>query len=438
MTNGVETEKQEVKLSLEQLREKIIYQVEFYFGDYNLPKDKFLLQKIKENEGWIEMDTLLTFNRLKSLTTDKAVISDALKASDHGIVEVSEDNLKIRRNPSKPLPESFKQAFVDRTVYVKGFPKDTTLDQLIDFFRPYGSGCVKMRRFSFNRQFKGSVFVLMESEDAAKKLRDTKELKYQDQELILMMAQEHADKKAAEKKDGGKKRKSDETADGNDNDELKEMARVEEMYQKMDKKPGVFLHLTGFPSGNEVTFQDIKTLFTDAGFKVGFVEFTKGNEEAMVRFEEDNGAKSAAEKLIKNGNLTIKEISLNAKVLEGDEETTQYRKQAELKATRFQSDRNNRKRAGQHRQQGYRGSGVKRNRGGRGDRDGRRSINSIETTTASSDEPSEKRGKTTIDPTDTTTTLTSAAPEASASQADKPSDSSNEAAIPNDAPAGAE
>lgn len=57
----------------------------------------------------------------------------------------------------------------------------------------------------------------------------------------------------------------------------------------------------------------------------------------MVRFEEDNGAKSAAEKLIKNGNLTIKEISLNAKVLEGDEETTQYRKQAELKATRFQS-----------------------------------------------------------------------------------------------------
>lgn len=230
----------------------------------------------------IEMDTLLTFNRLKSLTTDKAVISDALKASDHGIVEVSEDNLKIRRNPSKPLPESFKQAFVDRTVYVKGFPKDTTLDQLIDFFRPYGSGCVKMRRFSFNRQFKGSVFVLMESEDAAKKLRDTKELKYQDQELILMMAQEHADKKAAEKKDGGKKRKSDETADGNDNDELKEMARVEEMYQKMDKKPGVFLHLTGFPSGNEVTFQDIKTLFTDAGFKVGFVEFTKGNEEVSV------------------------------------------------------------------------------------------------------------------------------------------------------------
>lgn len=57
----------------------------------------------------------------------------------------------------------------------------------------------------------------------------------------------------------------------------------------------------------------------------------------MVRFEDDNGAKSAAEKLAKDGKLTIKEIPVNAKVLQGDEETTQYRKQAELKATRFQS-----------------------------------------------------------------------------------------------------
>ncbi|OQR80113.1 lupus La protein-like [Tropilaelaps mercedesae] len=399
MTNGVEAEKQDVKLSPEQLREKIIYQVEFYFGDYNLPKDKFLLQKIEENEGWIEMDTLLTFNRLKSLTTDKDVISNALKASDHGIVEVSEDNLKIRRNPSKPLPESFKQAFIDRTVYVKGFPKDTSLDQLIDFFRPHGSGCVKMRRFSFNRQFKGSVFVLMESEEAAKKLRSTEGLKYLDQELILMMAQEHADKKATEKKESGKKRKSDESGDNNENDELKEMARVEEMFQKMDKKPGVFLLLTGFPKQSEVTFQDIKTIFVEAGFKVGFVEFEKGKEEAMIRFEEDNGAKLAAEKLVKDGKFKVKDIALDAKVLEGDEETTQYRKQAELKAIRFQNDRSNRKRAGQHREQGYRGRGVKRNRGARGQREDRRNNSGGNDTV----EPDEKRAKT-AQPSDTTST----------------------------------
>lgn len=58
----------------------------------------------------------------------------------------------------------------------------------------------------------------------------------------------------------------------------------------------------------------------------------------MVRFDEDNGAKAAAEKLVKEGKLTVKDTALDAKVLEGDEETTQYRKQAELKAIRFQSE----------------------------------------------------------------------------------------------------
>lgn len=60
--------------------------------------------------------------------------------------------------------------------------------------------------------------------------------------------------------------------------------------------------------------------------------------QAMVRFDEDNGAKTAAEKLVKDGKFKVKDTALDAKVLEGDEETAQYRKQAELKAIRFQSE----------------------------------------------------------------------------------------------------
>lgn len=30
---------------------KILKQVEFYFGDANLPRDKFLLERVQENEG---------------------------------------------------------------------------------------------------------------------------------------------------------------------------------------------------------------------------------------------------------------------------------------------------------------------------------------------------------------------------------------------------
>lgn len=357
MANGVEADKTELKLTPEKLNEKIIYQVEFYFGDYNLPKDKFLQTKTKENEGWVELDTLLTFNRMKSLTTDKEIITNALKQSKNDIIEISEDNLKVRRNPQKPLPESFKTEFLNRTVYVKGFPKDTTLDQLIEFFKPHGGGCVKMRRYSFNRQFKGSVLVLMETEESAKKLREMTDLKYQDMELLLMMAQEHADKKAAERKQSpkdkdGKKRSREE------NNDLEDMAKAEEIFQKMEKKKAVFLRVSGIPKENgDVSYQDIKTLFVDAGHNVGFVEFNKGDVEATVRFEDENGASNAFEKVAKEGKVTIKEKEYECKVLEGDAETAFYRKQAESKAQRFANDRTNRKRAGQNRQQGYRGKG---------------------------------------------------------------------------------
>ena len=36
---------------LSELDAKIIRQVEFYFGDYNLPKDKFMLEVMDANEG---------------------------------------------------------------------------------------------------------------------------------------------------------------------------------------------------------------------------------------------------------------------------------------------------------------------------------------------------------------------------------------------------
>ena len=223
------------------------------------------------------MDVLLTFNRLKNLTTDKDVISKAVKSSESGLIEVSVDNSKIRRHPDKPLPEAFKQQFIDKTVYVKGFPKDTTLDELIEFFKPFEAGCVKMRRFSYNREFKGSVFVLLPTEEAAKKLRDAEGLKYKDIELVRLMAQEYSDKKAAER---GSSKKSTQTS-GSASAELNEMAKIEETLQRMDKKPGVFMILTDIKPEYEITFQNIKELFNAGANKVAFVDIDA--EQGRVR-----------------------------------------------------------------------------------------------------------------------------------------------------------
>lgn len=89
------------------LEKKIVRQVEYYFGDINLPRDKFLQGQIKEHEdGWVPLEVMLKFKRLAELSKDPAVIAEALAQSNDRIVVVSEDKTKIRRNPEKPLPDN--------------------------------------------------------------------------------------------------------------------------------------------------------------------------------------------------------------------------------------------------------------------------------------------------------------------------------------------
>ena len=84
---------------------KIIDQVEYYFSNENLANDRFLQKKIKENNGWISLKVLLTFHRLAKLTDDARDVVSSLKKSVSGLLEVDEKNQRIRRCPSKPLPE---------------------------------------------------------------------------------------------------------------------------------------------------------------------------------------------------------------------------------------------------------------------------------------------------------------------------------------------
>ena len=67
------------KMSNEQLQAKIVRQVEHYFGDYNLPRDKFLKETIQSDDGWVPMDVMMKFQRLSGLSTDSKVILYNLK-----------------------------------------------------------------------------------------------------------------------------------------------------------------------------------------------------------------------------------------------------------------------------------------------------------------------------------------------------------------------
>ena len=88
--------------------------------------------------------TLLTFNRLKQLTTDEAVVVAAIRDSDKLTVpfvnihdmQFNEDFTKVKSNIDFQNPEN---AVALRTVHLRGFPVASTLDDLLEGLKPYGN-----------------------------------------------------------------------------------------------------------------------------------------------------------------------------------------------------------------------------------------------------------------------------------------------------------
>ena len=97
------------------LAKKIIKQVDFYFSAHNLPSDKFLSEQVsKDAEGFVPLEVMLRFNRLKALSDDEKVVAAALAGST--VVTVSEDGKRIRR--TKPLPtDTSATSFDECTIY---------------------------------------------------------------------------------------------------------------------------------------------------------------------------------------------------------------------------------------------------------------------------------------------------------------------------------
>ena len=58
------------------LPELILNQVHYYFSPENLCRDEFLRSQMDRHEGWLGIQLLGTFNRLRSLTTDVNLITE--------------------------------------------------------------------------------------------------------------------------------------------------------------------------------------------------------------------------------------------------------------------------------------------------------------------------------------------------------------------------
>ncbi|KAF4110744.1 la-related protein 7 [Onychostoma macrolepis] len=151
---------------VKQLLAEVKKQVEFWFSDVNLHKDRFMKNIIEQSrDGYVDISVLTSFNRMKKLTKDVKLIARALKNS--AIVEVNLQGTHVRRKD--PLGESPKDVD-NRTVYVELLPKSVTHVWLERVFSKCGNVVyVSIPRYRSTGHPKGFAFVEFETEEQAQK-----------------------------------------------------------------------------------------------------------------------------------------------------------------------------------------------------------------------------------------------------------------------------
>jgi len=119
----------------DELRDKIVKQVEYYFSDENLPTDEFMLNFVKKNkQGFVPVGVIASFRKMKKLVQDHSIIEAALRTSSKLVV--SSNGKRVRR--LHPLPCSELNDAKKRTVLVENLPLGFSMESIQEKFGTVG------------------------------------------------------------------------------------------------------------------------------------------------------------------------------------------------------------------------------------------------------------------------------------------------------------
>lgn len=147
------------KKRTKKIKAQLQEQVEFYFGNANLQKDRFMKQEIsKHPDGFVAISTIASFNRMKQITDDMSLVVKAMKMSS--MLEVSEDDTMVRRTTPVPEPRNVDA----ETIYIERLPPYADHDWLKEIFSKYGKVVyISIPRFKHTGDVKGFAFVEFET-----------------------------------------------------------------------------------------------------------------------------------------------------------------------------------------------------------------------------------------------------------------------------------
>lgn len=314
-------------------------QVEYYFSDSNLPRDRFLLAKMDENEGsWVSIGTILTFNKMKTLKASTEQVLVALSSSE--LIEIDKEKERIRRRT--PLPDPQEQ--VGRSLYAKGWiatDPEPSVESIEELFAPYGKVIlVRIRKWHDENHalhFKGSVFVEFENAESMERaaadkhviqVNDRESGEKVDKELIVHEMEAYLELKKAESRERSRMYKQRKAAlkaalqETSGSSKQKGRALVE----ASEFEKGLILRVDKIPDNS--SREDLKEsleLFGD----IAWVDFERGQSSGFVRFSSATSA-AAASTAVTEAKVHINGKAFTGTVLHGDSEQSYWTKVWEL------------------------------------------------------------------------------------------------------------
>jgi len=150
---------------MKKLLNNVQKQMDFYFSDVNLNHDRFLRKEVdRDPDGYVDLSTMLKFNKLKKLTNDVSVVAKAVENSPS--LQLNTDRTRVKRT-SKLLEIENVDA---RTVYVEEFPANTDHDWLKSIFSTCGTvSYISLPKYKHNNQVKGFAFIEFTTSEEAQK-----------------------------------------------------------------------------------------------------------------------------------------------------------------------------------------------------------------------------------------------------------------------------